>query len=313
KKVDSLRSVNQALDAAQLNWNVSLEPMYRKIGEEFRLSNLRRADVRDYDSKELGTVGPGYHAIQNSEAFEILQPACEQFGVTIESAGAIKGGARVWMLAKLPDTTITPVPGDDVRGFFLVMVGHDGTLSHHSLPTPIRVVCKNTLNAATGLGDGKRVQNAMFSIRHTKSAAARLDAAKDLVTNMIAALTETGETFAQMAKLQMTAADVVNYIEAVFPNPDPKKEISAVLAKRRATVAELVFNGKGVEMATQLTGGNPNAWSVYNAVTEYFDHVRPAEAGTDNAKRSANEAAVFGQGAAVKFDAFKRAAELVTV
>jgi phage/plasmid-like protein (TIGR03299 family) len=312
-KVESLRSVNAALEAAQLNWNVALEPMYRKVGDKFQVSNLRRTVVRDFDNAELGTAGMDYHTVQNSEAFEILQPACEEFGVTIESAGAIKGGSRVWMLAKMPDVTIEPVPGDSVRGYFLVMSGHDGTLSHHSMPTPIRVVCKNTLQAATGLGEGKRVKGAMFTIRHSKSAADRLSMAKDMVTGMVGALQKTGETFADMARLKMSADDVINYIEAVFPNPDAKKEVSTILANRRKTVARLVFTGAGSEMARSMTNGEPNAWAVYNAVTEYFDHVRPAETGSSSARANANESAIFGTGAAVKLEALKRAAELVAV
>jgi phage/plasmid-like protein (TIGR03299 family) len=307
-----MTSVDQALKAANLDWNVTLEPMYLKVGGKEIKSRFRRAVIRDIDGAELGTVGEGYHAVQNSAAFEILQPACEEFGVTIESAGAIKGGARVWMLAKLPEVTMQPVPGDDVRGYFLIMTGHDGTLSHHSMPTPIRVVCKNTLNAATGLGEGNRVKGATFTIRHSKSAGERLDAAKTLVTDMIGALKETGDTFADMARLKMSADDVIAYIESVFPNPNPKEPVSTVLSKRRATVAELVFTGKGAALAMSETGGEPNAWAAYNAVTEYFDHVRPAEAKTVSGKRNANEAAIFGGNADLKMLALKRAAALVT-
>lgn len=311
KKLPSITSVAQALDAANLNWNVELVDLFRKVGDEFVKTPNRRAVVRDFDGAELGTVGAGYHTVQNSEAFEIMQPACEQFGVTIESAGAIKNGARVWMLAKLPETTIQPVPGDDVRGYFLIMTGHDGTLSFHAKPTPIRVVCKNTLNAATGLGNGNRVQESMVTLRHSKSVGDRLKTVENMITGLVGALKETGETFADMARLKMTAADVIAYIETVFPNPDPKKEVSTILAKRRQTVAELVFRGAGSEMARSVTNGEPNAWAAYNAVTEYFDHVRPAEAGTAAARRNANEAAIFGTGSDVKMLALKRAAELV--
>jgi phage/plasmid-like protein (TIGR03299 family) len=313
KRVKSLTSVTQALDAANLNWNVGLQPMFFKRGEEFVKSEDRRVVIRDVDGAELGTVGAGYHTVQNSEAFEVLQPACEKYGVTIESAGAIKGGSRVWMLAKMAETSLEPVPGDDIRGYFLVMTGHDGTLSFHAKATPIRVVCKNTLNAATGLGSGKKVQDAMFTLRHTKSATDRLKVVEDMVTKLIGSLNATGETFAAMARRQMTAKDVVDYIETVFPKSDTEKEVSKQLADRRAAVSRLVFNGVGAELAMSLTNGQPNAWAVYNAVTEYFDHVRPGMAKTPAARIKANESAVFGQGDDIKLLALKRAAELVTV
>lgn len=313
-KLPSITSVDQALEAANLNWQVALTPMFfRNVAGELVESKNRRAVLRDVDGAELGTVGAGYHTVQNSEAFAVMQPACEKFGVTIESAGAIKGGARVWMLAKLADMTLTPVPGDDVRGYFLIMTGHDGTLSFHAKPTPVRVVCKNTLQAATGLGDGGRVKDTMITLRHTKSATDRLRTVETMISGLVGALKETGETFADMARLKMSATDVIAYIEAVFPNPNPKEPVSTVLAKRRATVAKLVFTGKGADLAMQATDGEPNAWAAYNAVTEYFDHVRPAEAGTRAARRNANESAVFGTGADIKLEALKRAAMLVTV
>lgn len=312
-RVHSMTSVSQALNAANLNWNVGLQPMFFQRNGAFVQSADRRVVVRDIDGAELGTVGNGYHTVQNSEAFEVLQPACEQFGITIESAGAIKGGARVWMLAKMPEGDTTPVPGDDVRGYFLVMTGHDGTLSFHAKATPVRVVCKNTLNAATGLGNGKKVEDAMVTLRHSKSVGDRLKVVENMVTDLVAAMKATGDTFAKMAERKMTAAEVVAYIETVFPQANTEKEVSKQLADRRRDVSRLVFNGKGADLAMSLTGGQPNAWAVYNAVTEYFDHVRPGMAKTADARLKANESAVFGQGVDFKLLALKRAAELVTV
>jgi phage/plasmid-like protein (TIGR03299 family) len=311
-RVPSMTSVEQALHAANLNWNVGLRPMfYQNAAGEFIESEFRRSVIRDVDGIELGTVGEGYHTVQNSEAFEILQPACEQFGVTIESAGAIKNGARVWMLAKMPED-IEPVPGDLIKSYFLVLTGHDGTLSRHAKFTPVRVVCKNTLNAATGLGSGKKVEDAIFTVRHSKSSGDRLKEFERMFTDMVAAANATGETFAQLADRKMTAVDVANYIESVFPNPDPKKDVSTILANRRQTVARLVWEGKGAALAGADANG-ATAWAAYNAVTEYFDHVRPAEAGSESARAKANESAIFGAGADLKLLALRKAAELVTV
>jgi hypothetical protein len=72
-----------------------------------------------------------------------------------------------------------------------------------------------------------------------------------------------------------------------------------------------VFSGVGVEKATALTGGDPNVWSVYNAVTEYFDHVRPAEASSVSGRQRANESALFGGNADVKALALVKARQLV--
>lgn len=65
-------------------------------------------------------------------------------------------------------------------------------------------------------------------------------------------------------------------------------------------------------MANQLVpAGSLSAWGLVNAVTEYWDHVRPAEAGTASAKASAAKSAIFGEAYEVKTQALIIARELV--
>lgn len=303
-RLASMTSPDMAMQAAKLDWTVSLADMY--YGADRVKSKMRRAVIRDLDGAELGTVGMEYKPIQNVEAFSILNDVCRDFGVTIEVAGALGNGARVWMLAKLADG-IQPIPGDNINGYFLISKAHDGTSSLIGRPTPVRVVCANTLGAAMQSGVD------IIRIQHSKSAPQRIDAAARMVTAMVGAMKQTEKTFAEMARTYMTAQDVINYIETVFPNPKPDQELSKTLDARRSTVAHLVFNGKGADLAMSLTDGKPNAYAVYQAVTEYFDHVRPAEAKASSAKLSANESAVFGANAIVKAKALTLARQLVAV
>lgn len=311
---ESLRSVEAALKGGNLDWEVELRDMYFRDGDgSFRKSDFRRSVLRTGEGNgvELGSVGMQYHTIQNSEAFEILTPAINEFGITIESAGALGNGERAWMLAKMPES-FEPVPGDTINGYFLVVNGHDGTCGHHSLPTPIRVVCQNTLNAATGLGTGKRVQNAMITIRHTKSADARLKVASEMIAKLVGAMKATNENFRKLAERRMTAKEVVAYVESVFPNPKPEEPIGDTLKARRATVARLVWEGTGAALAGSDANGS-TAWAAYNAVTEYFDHVRPAEAKSAKGRQAANESAIFGANADLKLTALAKAMQLVKV
>ena len=82
-----------------------------------------RTDTRAY----LGTVGSGYTPIQNADAADVLQPLVAIHGCTVEVAASLDGGRRAFALVKMPDATIQPVPGDDVRGYILVKWAHDGT------------------------------------------------------------------------------------------------------------------------------------------------------------------------------------------
>jgi phage/plasmid-like protein (TIGR03299 family) len=203
----------------------------------------------------------------------------------------------------MPDT-VTPVPGDDVRGYLLATTGHDGSWSYQIRATPIRVVCQNTLNAASESGTD------FVRLFHTKGSASKVDGAAKIVQSIVKTFQETGETFASFANRRMSEPEVIKFIETIFPHTDDTKP-SDVINARRKTVADLVWNGAGSDIARSSTDGAANCWAMYNAVTEYFDHVRPAEAKSTAGLDRANLSAIFGSGADMKNRAF-RLAQMVT-
>jgi phage/plasmid-like protein (TIGR03299 family) len=299
-RLDSMTSVEQALVAGGLDWNVGLQPMYLGDGREV---TSRRAIVRDVDNAILNTVGTAYTLVQNRDAFAILQPAVESMGCTIETAGALGNGERVWMLARLPES-IEPVAGDKLNGYMLATTGHGDSIAFKTILTLIRVVCQNTLGAAT-----TKDTPSIVHLPHLPGVNVRLDEAKKMVSKMLQAMKETGDTFAEMARRRMSATDVVKYIERVFPTPKDGI-VSKQLAQRRADVGQLVWTGVGADLAGSTASGT-TAWAAYNAVTEYFDHVVTGTAKTPGAIARANESAIFGQYAGIKTDALVAARELV--
>ena len=72
--------------------------------------------------------------------------------------------------------------------------------------------------------------------------------------------------------------------------------------------------GDGADLAMSATGGEPNPWAVYNAVTGYVDHVvtAKAKARSRHAVRLANASALFGRGADTKMSALRLAERLVS-
>jgi phage/plasmid-like protein (TIGR03299 family) len=304
-RIDSGTSINEAIVAASLDWTVSLHDLRLPDGRTVS----HKAILRDNDQTIIDVVSGAYQPIQNRDAFEVFGPAVEKFGLTIESAGALGRGERVWMLFRLP-VDATPVPGDDVRGYGLAITGHNGTQAFEFRPTPIRVVCQNTLNAAAGDGRMRTSKGQVFSIMHLGNVKDQVEQAGRLVVRAMDAMKATGDTFATMARKQLTPVQVKDYIEAVFPAP-ADGTVSDTLAAKRAEVARLTWEGVGAELAMSETNGQPNAWAVYNAVTEYFDHVLTGKAKSEKSTTVANRSAVFGAGADVKLLALQRARQLV--
>ncbi len=303
--------VAAAMVAANLNWKVSLEPLF--VVDEFENKTLvpyNKAVKRDVDGAIIGAVGSKSIAIQNEEVFSVLEPACKEFGVTIESAGALGRGERVWMLAKLPEN-IEPVPGDVINSYFLVSYSHDNMHALEGMPTPVRVVCQNTLSAAVSMAGGVHTKiGRAFRIKKTKTAASRIEVAAQLVKKMIEAMKATNDSFASLAAKRMTPEQVANYIESVFPVPENAKRVNKAMDERRKVIAQLVWTGKGAAMAGSTTS-DTTAWAAYNAVTEYFDHVAPAGAKNDAQALRMNTSALFGSFNQTKLLALKNALQLV--
>lgn len=301
-RIESERSVASALRAANLDWDVHLEEL-RTVGSGQGIPT-RRAVVR-HDGLPLSVVSRWYEPIQYRDAMAIFQPAIDKFGLTIESAGATGQGERAWMLVKLPNT-ISPVDGDDVRGYGIAIAGHTGKTGFEFRPLGMRLSCQNQLDAIQSLGNKGRI----FIVSHVGNVAKAMKDAADLVVKAIAAMEATGETFKKMAHRRMTPQELVTFIETVFPTP-ASGEVSDRLREKRLTVNDLIFKGKGADLALSATDGTPNPWAVYNAVTEYFDHVAPALAKKDTAVKAKNLSALFGVNASLKRLALDHARSLV--
>jgi phage/plasmid-like protein (TIGR03299 family) len=300
---EAARDLDQLRVAAGLDWEVETRDIAYMSAEGVWTATAKgQANVRKDTNAVLGIVGPAYHCAQNAQVIDVFAPAVREFGLQPTVAGGLNGGSQCWLLAKLPESIDPTGNGDTVNGYALLRWGHDGTIGITAALTPVRVVCQNTMALAI---NGELAK--LFKLRHTASVEGRLDQAAELVTGMTQALIATGETFATLAQRQLTAREVVAYIEAVFPQDGAK--LSDTIKNRRATVADLLASGVGAELANP--GGIPTAWGVYNAVTEYFDHVRPAEAKSAAGRKRANESAIFGGNADVKRFALAQARELV--
>lgn len=299
------RYIDVALEAAQMRYTVGSLPMFLSDGTQVKAHMCAvRYGADGQIAATFGPVGVGHVHIQNEEACAILRPMAEEFGCVPAAAGVLGDGERCWMLMRLADATITPVPGDDVRGYFLLTWGHDGQVSLTGLGTGVRVVCQNTLTLAT------KGRKAWFTIRHTASASQRLDEAAGIVRKMMTAMQATGDTFSAMAHKVMSKADLDAYIAQAIPNTSASTTISPVIAARRDTIAQLVTTGKGADMANQLVQG-VSLWGAYNAITEYFDHVRPAEAQSPAGLLNAQQSALFGGNADLKAQALTIAQQLL--
>lgn len=269
------------LKAAGLDWEVELRPLHFRgagFGTEFEVPD-HFAVVRE-GVTPLGVVGSKFTPIQNRELFAIPGHLVREGAISWETAGALQDGRLVWSLAKLPGFSITRKGGlrDAMEAYLLWTQRHDGQGGAIGGLTHVRVVCNNTLDAATGY-KGQRLQNRV-SIRHTASGPALIAEASRIFGEVVTADQQSQAMFQELAD-QDFSLDRMRAFAAEFLNETRGVEEVAT-DKRLANVEELVqffAEGKG------NTG--ESKWDAFNSVTEWLDHKRSVVKRTKDARAAA--------------------------
>lgn len=282
--LQSAPTTAEAMKQAGLDWNVEARPLFLGDGRAVEA----KAIVRTSDEKILGHhVGEDWTPIQNAEAFGFFDPIVSSGQATYETAGSLRGGTRVWVLARVgsEDSVIVPKADDRVRKYLLLSNSHDGTLAARVGFTPTRVVCANTLRMAHD-----SAESALLRLLHTKNVKDTLEQVRDIIDLANQRFEATAEQYRRLARTSIVAKDLEKYVSRVFDAPvptDPRgsvdevEELMATFAKggqreknakaRYEMIAGLFEHGRG----NDLPGVKGTVWAAYNAVTEYLSHERP--------------------------------------
>lgn len=283
-------SVEDAIRLAGLDWQVALERLATWGGEDVA---THRAVVRKTDRAILGVVGTAYLPLQNDRAFSFFDPFVSSGACALDAAGSLKGGRRVWVLARVKDASGDVVAGDTVRGYFLLSNAHDGSQAVRAQFTNIRVVCANTLTLAdrrakSGVEDCLRV-------RHTAGLSAGLDLVQKTVDMAHRTFSASLSDYRWMADRGLPVEGLVKYVADVLEVPATERRLGQ-MPKAWEEILRAYHQGPGAS----LDGVFGTYWGAYNAVTDWVDHVRGSR-GEDTRLDSA----WFGSGAKLKERAFE--------
>ena len=294
-KLDKPPTTSQALIQANLNWTVWKDETELP---GFKTPTGHYATYRiDEDNNPiiLGNVSGSYGILQNHEAFRPFSEVLIDHGYVYDTAGMINNGKRVWILAKCQEPL--KVGDDTIDKYALLFNSHDGSTAVTLKPTPIRVVCNNTLNVALSKG-------AAINLKHTTHVNDRLDDAIKVLKNAHGSLDKAITHMQRMTEVRNF--DVNKYFESVMPKlVERGHEKFNVLTGRKSpdkqqpiydALINNFYNGKGNDGET--------VWHAYNAVTEWVDH--------NKYKKDDNwiNRTQFGFGNQVKLAAYREAAKL---
>ena len=240
----------------------------------------------------LSVVSNRYKVVQPHEVLNFYKDLVSVGGFELETAGVLKGGRKLWALAKTGQES--RIKGNDrIKAYLLLATSCDGTLCTTAQFTSVRVVCNNTLQMATRDSSGavKVPHSTKFDPMQVKEALGIGFAQWDSFM----------QNLKQLGQRAVSPMEADQYLRAVLNEPDYRKDIpdSKVFEK-----VSRLYLGDG--MGSDYSAANGTAWGLLNAVTEYVDHHRRAR-NQDNRLDSA----WFGQGAQLKQKALAQALTLI--
>ena len=213
--VHNAPSIEEAIKLARLDWEVKEQTLWIDTPERhFRPILSHKALVRERDGYPLGVVGTAYTPLQNTTAFDFFNPFIHQGHVQLETAGRLKNGKRVWVLAKVRGAQADIVPGDEVKGYLLLSNSHDGSQAVRVQFTTVRVVCWNTLSSAERKGDSKL--ESCLKVRHTVNVEAGLEAVQKAVDVTNRTFSASVEAYQALARKNITVVGLKDYVREVM-------------------------------------------------------------------------------------------------
>lgn len=246
-----------AIICAGLDWKVESKPIYDAYGN---VIPGYKANTRDKDNSILGIVTDKYKIVQNLEAFEFTDSLLEE-EVRYETAGSLRDGKTVWLLAKMPERKILD---DAFEPYICFTNNHEGTGAIRVCMTDTRVVCNNTLNLA--LNTAKR----MWSTRHMGNIQEKLAEARHTLQLANTYNDELELEANRMVEQKISDAELEVIFDTLFPidkEKDSDRKINNI-----SQLKENLFRCYDMPDIKQYRG---TAWGIINAVSDNVCHVAP--------------------------------------
>jgi phage/plasmid-like protein (TIGR03299 family) len=258
KALDSLKAIKMA----GLDWTVEKKPLFTNMGNDenyIPMDSGFMATVRMSDNTPLGVVTDKYQPVQNVDAFSFTDNLVGN-DCRYETAGSLKNGQQVWLLAKLPESKIL---GDVMENYLVFTNSHDGKGSIRIAMTPVRVVCQNTLNIA--LREAKR----SWSTKHMGNMESKMEEAKMTLQLANVYSEELAKKAEELAAKKMYELDFERFLKELYPISDDASSIITIRANELRQRIRVCYD------KPDLADFQNTAWGILNAVSDAHFHGKP--------------------------------------
>jgi len=281
----------EAMELAGHNWDVIEVPCYAGIPNDVLVAAgldaagpnglLRREKnlsihIRSDNLFTLAAHKESFERIPNSLAYEVAEILFDQ-GFRYDAGVSLDGG-KVNALTLLLDEPIRITSDSSLTlPYGVLRWAHDGSASLSAQSGAIRVVCMNTWQASES--EGEKLGTS-FVFRHTKNVRERIEDAKEAIKGVRAGIDRYREIAEELAAITVTPEQRDWYVSTIVGDRDGQVSRSTAASDRvkenvereRAKINALFFkvgDKATIDEAHRLTG-----YGLYQAGSEYFDHLR---------------------------------------
>ncbi len=162
---------NQPIDdwvkAAGLDWEIQMLPVRYLMDDRELLMPGRFVLARSDTHQALSVVSDDYMPVQPRKVLEFYRDLVARRHYTLETAGALDGGRKVWALAKTGLVAdVGRNPADKLGAYVLLATSCDKSLATTVTFTSVRVVCQNFLDFA--IEDSKSQRRRSIKVNHSQ-------------------------------------------------------------------------------------------------------------------------------------------------
>ena len=258
---------DEALAECGLDFTASMSPAMVPMPDGILTRIPKTNAVIGTDNKVHGVVSDAYHIIQNREAFDFAQYITDD--LTFLRGGETETGLN-YLIAALPSIKVL---GDEITPHLIFQNSFNKKYVCKAAIYPLRIVCQNQFNVAF-----RSAENAV-TIRHSRTAAEKLEQAKATMSTAAAYMTEFSKLAEKFATLRVGADAVDAFADFLFPVKDELTENELRRLEVKRADLRNCFN------ADDNGNFRNSAWGLINAYADFATHY----SGT-NQKKSARMA-----------------------
>jgi len=284
------------ISEAGMDWSINDSPVLFNVsadGMHIRTHADSKVLYRSDTLAPLSVVSNRYQVVQPEDVLHFYKDLVEAGGFELETAGVLKGGKKLWALAKTGQETLVK-GGDRVKAYLLLATSCDGTLCTTAQFTSVRVVCNNTLQMAVADKSG--------AVKVPHSTKFDPKAVKEELGIGLSAWDSFIANIKTLADRPVTGLEATQFFSDVLD--EQVLDLEGGPTSKAMQQVTALYSGAG--MGSLLPGARGTAWGLLNAVTEFVDHQRRARN-----QDYRLDSAWFGQGAQLKAKALDTAMQLV--